>query len=310
MANNFVSPASQLVSPAGGLIAPANRLMAPANRLIAPAGGLVSPAAGPAYLPVAAEANSAAANGRFSLAAGTAYLPAEGEAHAALGQDRLLAAGETRATLGETYLPVADETRAALGEIYPPAADETYAALGETYLPAAGETRATLGEACSPAEGEAYSRPEGDEPDEAAEGAVWAAMGGAARQAGADAVAGEAELADAGEGFAEGAELAEAEAADGWELARGAGGGEPAEAREDGAQVSPAMPPIILFPMPEDIERHRAKRKIRASRSRKLAEVLRCAEDGLSEREIAQRLDIGRGEVSLILGLKDVYEEH
>jgi DNA-binding phage protein len=68
--------------------------------------------------------------------------------------------------------------------------------------------------------------------------------------------------------------------------------------------------PIIMFPSPEDIEKHRARRKIRRSYSKKCAEVLRCAEDGLGEAEIAQRLDIGKGEVSLILGLKDAYEEH
>jgi hypothetical protein len=44
------------------------------------------------------------------------------------------------------------------------------------------------------------------------------------------------------------------------------------------------------------------------SRNKKCADVLQCAQDGLDEATIARKLNVGRGEVALILGLKDVYE--
>jgi hypothetical protein len=41
------------------------------------------------------------------------------------------------------------------------------------------------------------------------------------------------------------------------------------------------------------------------SRNGKYSDVLRCVEEGMGEAEIAKLLDIGRGEVSLILGLRE-----
>jgi hypothetical protein len=184
------------------------------------------------------------------------------------------------------------------------AASEAYSALAGQAAQAAQVALPAAGWAALPPAGAAYAQPAGDG-DGAGEGLALAL---AEAGGGADS----AEALDV-------AELAEGEAAEpagmdgGAELAETGGGAALAETGGDWepeAEAPPAMPPIIMFPMPEDIERHRAKRKIRANRSKKLAEVLRCAEDGLSESEIAQRLDIGRGEVSLILGLKDVYEEH
>jgi len=56
-------------------------------------------------------------------------------------------------------------------------------------------------------------------------------------------------------------------------------------------------------------EEREARQPKPARVSRKTAEVLRYASDGMDESEIAKRLNIGRGEVSLILGLQGAYEK-
>ncbi|MDR1440176.1 MAG: hypothetical protein LBJ10_09285 [Clostridiales bacterium] len=176
---------------------------------------------------------------------------------------------------------------------------------------ALGYAAAAMGGAAAPAwparEGAgARARDGGDAAGGAA--APWAGIAGSAG-AGVAAAA-DGEHADGGE-YAYSGEYSDGEPDSGeYADADGEpGGGEGSGGEYAGGAARPARPPIILFPVPEDIERHRTRRRVRRNSSKKLAEVLRCAEDGLGESEIAQRLGIGRGEVSLIIGLKDVYEE-
>ncbi|MDR3121538.1 MAG: hypothetical protein LBU58_09455 [Clostridiales bacterium] len=63
--------------------------------------------------------------------------------------------------------------------------------------------------------------------------------------------------------------------------------------------------PVILFPVAERADRRKERRQATLSRNRKCVDVIKYAEDGMDEAEIARKLNIGRGEVALVLGLRD-----
>ena len=67
--------------------------------------------------------------------------------------------------------------------------------------------------------------------------------------------------------------------------------------------------PLIYLNFPERIEKHSEKNNVQIKYGKKYSQIFQFIQDGYSESEIAKKLNIGKGEVSLILGLKGAYEK-